>query len=278
MNQPDHHDLEQIEINLLLEAIFQRYGYDFRNYAHASIARRVRHFLSKTRSTSISDMIPQLLRDEKFARSVIFEFSIAVTEMFRDPDFYLAVREKVIPYLRTYPYTKIWAAGCATGEEVYSLAILLQEEGLYDRATFFATDFNDDVLEKAREGIYPLKHMRLYTQNYQKAGGTRAFSNYYHAEYESAIMDQSIKGNITFANHNLVTDGVFGEMHLIFCRNVLIYFERPLQNRVLTLCLDSLHHSGFLCLGNKETIEFTAVAERFKTVDEKQRIYQKRIR
>ncbi|MFZ6031300.1 MAG: CheR family methyltransferase [Chloroflexota bacterium] len=275
---PVHEDIEQIELNLFLEAIYQRYGYDFRNYAQASVRRRVRHLMTKTGYKAIGEMITPVLRDDEFARKVIFEFSIAVTEMFRDPDFYQAVREKVIPYLRTYPFIKVWHAGCATGEEVYSTAILLQEEGLYDRATIFATDFNDDVLEKAREGVYSLKDMRQYTQNYQRAGGKRTFSDYYHAQYELAIMDQSLKRNITFANHNLVTDGVFGEMHLIFCRNVLIYFERPLQNRVLHLFANSLGLGSFLCLGSKETIEFSDVTHVFKVVDERQKIYQKRSR
>lgn len=269
-------DIEKIEINLFLNAIYQRYGYDFRSYAQASVRRRVRHLLNKSNCANISAMIPRLLHEEEFARKVIFEFSISVTEMFRDPDFYQAVREQVIPYLRTYPFIKVWHAGCATGEEVYSMAILLQEEGLYDRATIFATDFNDDVLDKAREGIYALRDIRQYTQNYQKAGGKRAFSDYYHAQYELAIMEQSLKRNITFANHNLVTDGVFGEMHLIFCRNVLIYFERPLQNRVLKLFTESLGLGGFLCLGTKETIEFSDVVRHFKNVNERQKIYQKR--
>lgn len=269
---------EKLEIELFLNALFQRYGYDFRDYAQASIKRRVRHILAKTAYRHISEMIPHLLYDEDFAHTVIQEFSIMVTEMFRDPDFYCAVRQNVVPYLKTFPFAKIWHAGCATGEEVYSLAILLQEEAIYDRATIFATDFNDAVLQKAREGIYDFQNMQSYTRNYQQAGGKQSFADYYHAQYNSAIMNQGLKHNITFANHNLVTDGVFSEMHLILCRNVLIYFNRTLQNRVLTLFADSLSYGGFLCLGTKETIDFSKVRDQFKVIDPRQKIYQKTAR
>lgn len=271
-------DVEKIELELFLDAIYQRCGYDFRHYARASVRRRVRRLLEKSGCTKISEMIPKLLYDEAFAQSIIYDFSIPVTEMFRDPAFYLSVRQKVIPYLATYPFIKVWHAGCATGEEVYSLAIVLQEEGLYDRATIFATDLNEAILTRAKEGIYPLKEIRQYTVNYQQAGGTRSFAEYYHAHYSSAIMHQSLRHNITFASHNLVTDGVFGEMHLIFCRNVLIYFDRVLQERVLNLLTDSLALGGFLCLGSKETLQFSNVARHFQVVDEPARIYQKRIR
>ncbi|MBN1178522.1 MAG: protein-glutamate O-methyltransferase CheR [Anaerolineae bacterium] len=269
-------DVESIEIDLFLEAIYWRYGYDFRHYARASLRRRVRHLLTKHRYEHVSDLIAPLLYDEAFARSAIYDFSITVTEMFRDPDVYVAVRQRIAPYLKTYPFVKVWVAGCATGEEVYSLSILLQEEGLYNRATIFATDFNETALEKAGEGIYALKDMRQYTENYQRAGGTRSFADYYHAQYGSAIIDPVFKKNVTFANHNLVTDGVFGEMHLIFCRNVLIYFDKTLQNRVLKLLADSLVYGGFLCLGTKETLQFSDVQEQFEVVDSKAKIYKKR--
>ena len=269
---------ENIEIALLLDALYQRYGYDFRHFTQASTKRRIHHLLAKTTYRHISEMIPHVLYEETFAQSAIQEFSIMVTEMFRDPDFYRAVRQKVIPYLKTFPFIKAWHAGCATGEEVYSLAILLQEEGLYERTTLFATDFNDVALQTAREGIYALKNIRQYTQNYQHSGGKQSFANYYHAQYESAIMSQGLKQNVTFANHNLVTDGVFSEMHLIFCRNVLIYFDRTLQDRVLTLFTDSLNYGGFLCLGNKESIDFSGVKDKFKIIDAHQKIYQKLVR
>jgi chemotaxis protein methyltransferase CheR len=269
-------EIETIELELFLEAIFRRYGYDFRHYARASARRRARHILASSGCQNISDLIPLLMHDEAFAQKAIYDFSITVTEMFRDPDFYRVVRQTLTPYLQTYPFIKIWVAGCATGEEVYSLAILLKEEGLYERTTIYATDFNDIALKKAAEGIYPLKDVQQYTANYQKSGGSRSFSDYYLAEYNSAIMDASLKANITFANHNLVSDGVFSEVQVIFCRNVLIYFDRALQNWVLNTLSNSLSRAGFLCLGVKETLEFSGVNDQFKAIDLAGRIYQKR--
>ncbi|MBN1260419.1 MAG: protein-glutamate O-methyltransferase CheR [Anaerolineae bacterium] len=269
---------ERIEIDLFLEAIFRRYGYDFRHYARASVRRRLERLMMRSGAASIVELIPLVLHDELFAQTAIYEFSITVTEMFRDPDFYSAVRSKVLPYLATYPFMRIWIAGCATGEEVYSLAIILQEEGVYDRTTFFATDFNDQALQQAQDGIYPLNSIRDYTPNYQLAGGRNSFADYYHAGYQSAVMDPGLKAHITFANHNLVTDGVFGEMHLILCRNVLIYFDKELKNRVLHLLHDSLVYGGFLCLGTRESLQFTEVQEAFKPFDIKQRVYQKQNR
>lgn len=269
-------EVEKIELELFLEAIYQRYGYDFRHYARASIRRRARHVLAKLGYQKLSELIPLLLHDEALAFQIIYDFSITVTEMFRDPDFYQGVRQSITPYLQTYPFIKIWIAGCATGEEVYSLAILLKEDGLYDRATIYATDFNETALKKASEGIYPIKEVQQYTGNYQKSGGLRSFSEYYHAEYSSAIMDAGLKTNITFAHHNLVTDSFFSEVQVVFCRNVLIYFDRTLQNWVLNSLANSLSRGGFLCLGTKETLEFSSVYDQFKTVDHKERIYQKR--
>jgi chemotaxis protein methyltransferase CheR len=269
--------IENIEMDLFLDAIHRRYGYDFRHYARASVRRRLRHVLTKTKRQHLSELISPVIHDEVYARSVIDEFSITVTEMFRDPDFYRSVRKEVVPYLQTYPYFKIWVAGCATGEEIYSLAILLQEEGLLDRATIYATDFNETALKKAREGIYSLKDVQQYTVNYQKAGGVLSFAGYYHADYDSVIMEKSLRKNITFARHNLVIDGVFSEVQLVFCRNVLIYFDRTLQNWVLSTLTNSLGHGGFLCLGNKESIDFSSVRDQFKTVSAAERIYQKRV-
>ena len=270
-------DLEKIELELFLDAIHQRYGYDFRHYARASVSRRARHILAKSGHQHLSDLIPLLLHDESFAFQAIYDFSITVTEMFRDPTFYQAVRQLVTPYLQTYPFIKIWVAGCATGEEVYSLAILLKEEGLYNRTTIYATDFNETALKKAAEGIYPLKDVQQYTGNYQKSGGLHSFSEYYHADYNSAIMDTALKTNITFAQHNLVTDSVFSEVQVVFCRNVLIYFDRSLQNWVLNTLANSLSRGGFLCLGTKETLEFSSVVDQFKAVNLQERIYQKRM-
>lgn len=268
--------IENIEIDLLLEATYRFYGYDFRSYARASIERRIRQFRSSSGCASVSEMIPKVLHDEEFASRLIRYFSIAVTEIFRDPSVYHAIREKVIPLLKTWPHCKIWHAGCATGEEVYSLAIVLKEEGLYDRATIYATDFNDEALDRAREGIYEMGKMQEATRNYQQAGGKGSFSEYYHARYKAAAMDNSLKERVVFSSHNLVSDSVFGEIHLIFCRNVLIYFNRDLQNRALGLFTDSLVHGGFLCLGTKEDLRFTDFKDQYEVVDDKARIYKKK--
>lgn len=215
-------ELEEIERTLLLEAIFLRYGYDFRNYSRASISRRIRYFLSRNGSESIGELLPRILREPALFQSLLFDFSVTVTEMFRDPLFYRALRREVVPLLKTYPFIKVWSAGCATGEEVYSLAILLKEEGLLEKATIFATDINDDSLTRAKKGIYPLKQVREYTENFQATGSLHSFSRYYHADQEHIVMDRELRERITFANHNLVSDQVFGEMHLILCRNVMI--------------------------------------------------------
>ncbi len=267
-------DIEQIEVNLLLEAICQRYGYDFRQYSQASIKRRIQHHLVKTNCQTISDLIPDILHDEAAFKALFYDLSVTVTEMFRDPWFYQTLREKVIPFLQTFPFINIWQAGCATGEEVYSLAILLKEEGLYNRSRIYATDFNDLALEKAKARIYPLERIKEYSANYQAAGGQKSLADYYRAKYQSVIMDSSLQENITFANHNLTTDGVFAEMHLILCRNVLIYFDRNLQNRVLSVFRDSLRYNGFLCLGTKETIQFSSVQKDFVDFGVKEKIYQ----
>jgi chemotaxis protein methyltransferase CheR len=267
-------EIEQIEQDLLLEAIYKRYGYDFRQYSQASIRRRIRHHLAKTKLQTISELTSKIMYDELFFQSLFFDMSITVTEMFRDPWFYLALREKVVPFLKTFPFINIWQAGCATGEEVYSMAIVLKEEGLYDRAHIYATDFNDAALEKAKTRIYSPERMREYTFNYQKAGGKKSLADYYHAQYQSVIIEAFLQENITFANHNLATDGVFGEMHLILCRNVLIYFNRTLQDRVLSLFRDSLLYNGFLCLGSKETVHFSKVKSDFMEFAPQEKIYQ----
>lgn len=269
-------DVEELEIDLLLQAMLKRYGYDFRGYARASLTRRIRKGLEGTGMTRISQLIPRIVHDQEFFRRFVQNLSVNVTEMFRDPQFFRALREKVLPYLETFPYLRIWSAGIATGEEVYSLAILLKEEGLYDRTRIYATDFSDTVLEKAEKGIYSIELIKKSTRNYQASNGKRSFGDYYYAEYESAIFDRSLRDNIVFANHNIVTDGVFGEMHLILCRNVLIYFDTDLQSRVLELFLESLRTNGFLCLGGKETIEFSKVKDYFIHFAKGQKIYQKK--
>lgn len=269
-------ELETIEIDLLLEALHRRYGYDFRSYARASVERRVRALTSKLGVDSIAELIPLCLHDEQAFTTIAQQFSVAVTELFRDPFVYRALREQVIPYLRSFPFLKVWHAGCCSGEEVYSVAIVLAEAGLLSRATIFGTDFNDSALEQARAGIYPAGRIKDATRGYQEAGGSRSFGEYYHASYDSVALSSSLKERITFANHNLTADGVFGEMQLVLCRNVLIYFNRELQDRALTLFADSLARGGFLVLGTKEDIAFSSVADRFDVVDHAARIFQRR--
>ena len=267
---------EEIEIHLLLEAINMKYGYDFRNYSSAHMKRRINYRMSVEGIVSITEMQHKILYDKGFFNLVLSDFSINVTEMFRDPSFYRAFRKDVIPILKTYPFIRIWHAGCATGEEIYSMAILLKEEGLYDRAQIYATDFNKIVLQKAKNGIYPLSDIKEYTHNYQQAGGKSSFSDYYIAQYDSVIFEPSLKKKITFAEHNLVTDGVFGEMHVIICRNVMIYFNKKLQNRVIKLFSDSLSNGCFICLGSKESIEFSTSSGSFEEFVSSEKIYRKK--
>jgi len=269
---------ENIEIEMLLEAIYRKYGYDFRSYSRASIKRRILHRLAISRLKSISELQHRVLYHIEFFEKLLMDFSINVTEMFRDPEFYKTLVKEIIPVLQTFPYIKIWHAGCSTGEEVYSMAIILKEEGLYDRTQIYATDFNEVVLRQARQGIFPLERIKDYTYNYQRSGGKESFANYYTAKYDSAIVDQSLKKNIVFAGHNLATDGVFGEMNMIVCRNVLIYFKKNLQNHVLGLFKASLRHHGFLCLGTKESLMFTEHENDFEAVAGKVKIYRKKIK
>jgi chemotaxis protein methyltransferase CheR len=269
-------DPEVIEINLLLEAIYQRYGYDFRDYGKAHAKRRILHRLALSGITSISELQHRILYDESIFHLILQDLSINTTEMFRDPEFFLSVREQVIPVLKTYPFIKIWHAGCSTGEEVYSMAILLREEGLLNRTQIYATDFNPSVLQKAREAIYSATQMKEYTRNYIKSGGKYSFSDYYNARYDSAILKKALKENVVFADHNLVTDSVFGEMNLIMCRNTLIYFNKRLQDKVIGLFCDSLVPGGFLCLGSKESITFSPYKENFEPVVGKWKIFRKK--
>ncbi|MBU3144590.1 protein-glutamate O-methyltransferase CheR [Clostridium sp. CF012] len=267
---------EEIEIQLLLEAINMKYGYDFRNYSNAHMERRIHYRMSLAGIDSISEMQHKILYDVEFFNLVLSDFSINVTEMFRDPSFYRAFRKEVIPILKTYPFIKIWHAGCSTGEEIYSMAILLKEEGLYDRSQIYATDFNKVALQKAKEGIYNIDDIKEYTYNYQQAGGQCSFSDYYIAQYNSVIFEPSLKKKITFAEHNLVTDGVFGEMHVIICRNVMIYFNKKLQSNVIKLFSDSLSNGCFLCLGSKESIKFSTSLDSFEEFISSEKIYRKK--
>jgi chemotaxis protein methyltransferase CheR len=267
--------VEKIEIDLIIKAVSRYYGYDFSNYSKAHIKRRLQVFRVKHRFASISEMQHHVLHNPTIFEEFLNNFSINVTEMFRDPTFYLDMRNKIIPILKTYPYVKIWLAGCATGEEVYSFAIMLKEEGLLERTTIYATDFNKKAITKANKAIYNIDAIKAYTSNYQKSGGTSSFSDYYMANYDSVIIDKSLKKNIVYAEHNLVTDGVFTEANLIVCRNVLIYFDRELQNKVFKLFDESLITGGFLALGTKESIQFSSVNNKYSTVSKQNKIYKK---
>jgi chemotaxis protein methyltransferase CheR len=272
-NKPEQ--IEDIEIELLLEGIFRVYGADFRNYAAASLKRRIHESMRTEGITTVSGYQERVLHERAAVERLLMRLSIHVTSMFRDPNFYLTFRQKVVPILRTYPRLRIWHAGCASGEEVYSMAILLQEEDLYERATLYATDISKDVLRKARDGIYPLASMQEFTANYQKAGGKRQFSDYYTAQYDNAIFHEGIKQNLVFLEHNLVTDGSLNEFHVILCRNVMIYFNKILQRRVHELIYESLTMFGIFGIGNKESLRFTSHENFYKELDADNRIYQK---
>ncbi|MCD4773662.1 MAG: protein-glutamate O-methyltransferase CheR [Bacteroidales bacterium] len=277
MNQENINENINIEIKLLLEAIFTKYGYDFRNYSKAHIKRRILHRVSASNLNSISEIQHKVLYDKDFFEIILRDLSINVTEMFRDPSFYKHLREEVVPILKTYPYIKIWHAGCSTGEEVYSMAILLKEEGIYDRTQIYATDFNKLVLQAAKEGIYPINKIKEFTYNYQKAGGVNSFSDHYTAKYDSVILNKSLKKNIVFAEHNLVTDNVFAEVNVVICRNVLIYFDKKLQNRVFNLFEESLIQGGYLCLGSKESLSFSNNFNKYTIISDKEKIYKKKL-
>lgn len=266
---------EDIETAIFIEAIKLKYGYNFSEYSRAHIKRRIQNRLAKSDCNNIMELAYRAIKDETFFREILLDFSINVTEMFRDPEFFKYLRNEIIPFLETYPQIKIWHAGCASGEEAYSMAIILKESGLYDRCQIYATDFNPCILSKAKEGIYDLESIKAYTKNYNLSGGIYSFSDYYIAKYDHAILDSDLKRNIVFAEHNLVTDGSFGEMNLIICRNVLIYFEKSLQNRVNQLFMNSLLKGGYLCLGSKETLGYSAVESYFVTVSEFFKIYRK---
>lgn len=268
---------ENIEVNLLLEAIFQKHGYDFRSYSRAHIKRRIAHRLALSGLSNISEMQHKVLFDSDFIQLLLKDLSINVTEMFRDPFFYKILREKVIPVLKTYPFIKIWHAGCSTGEEVYSMSIILNEENLLKRTQIYATDFNQDVLNIANEGIYSQSDIETYNKNFKKSGGKGSLKKYFTTNYESAIIDRKLKENIVFSDHNLVTDGVFGEMNMIVCRNTMIYFNKDLQNKVITLFHNSLVPGGFLCLGSKENLRFTSQQHNFDTLAAKERIFKRKI-
>ena len=272
---PPERELEQLEIELLLEAVYRRYGLDFRQYAQASLKRRLYRRIQAEGLETVSQLQDRLLHDPPAMERLLVDLSINVTSMFRDPTFYGVFREKVVPMLRTYPFTRIWCAGCSSGEEVYSLAIVLHEEGLYERTRIYATDINEHVLQTARAGVFPLDRMKQYTQNYIRGGGTRDFSTYYTAAYDSVVFSKSLTENVVFAQHNLAMDRSFNEFNVIVCRNVMIYFDKALQDHVHGLFYESLEMFGILALGHKESINFTRFADRYDAVDADERVYRK---
>ena len=267
--------VEDIEIQLLLEGLYQRYHYDFRHYAQASVKRRLKQAREQLGFRNFSAMQERLLHDPGMLGTLLGYLTVQVSEMFRDPSYFRAIREKVAPHLRTYPSLKVWIAGCSSGEELYSLVILFREEGLEDRTIFYATDINQDALAKAEAGIYDLDRLKLFTENHRKSGGKSSLSDYYSAAYGKASFDKSLRKQVVFSDHSLVTDAVFAEMQLISCRNVLIYFDRPLQDRAIGLFTDSLARKGFLGLGSKESLRFSDHSGSFTDWVRDEKIYQK---
>ena len=266
--------LERLEVELLLEAIYRHYGFDFRAYAFPSIRRRIWKRIHAEELTTVTALQERVLHDKDAMERLLLDLSINVTAMFRDPGFYRAFRNDVIPLLRTYPFIRVWHAGCSTGEEVFSMAILLEEEGLLGRARLYATDINEVVLQQARAGIFPLERMQEYTENYIKAGGKRSFSEYYTAKYDGALFSPTLTEHVVFSQHNLVTDRSFSEFNVILCRNVLIYFDKSLQTRVHGLFYDSLVHFGILGLGSKESLKFSQYEDCYEQLGS-EKLYRK---
>jgi len=267
--------VEDIELELLLEGIFRQYGFDFRNYAFSSLRRRVLNFMRQESIGTISLLQDRILHDHLWLERFLYALSVNVSAMFRDPHFYRTLRKEVVPLLRTYPFVRIWLAGVSMGEEVYSLSILLQEEGIYDRCRIYATDINDAVLKKAKEGIYPIELMQTYTNNYIKAGGIQAFSDYYTAAYDRVILKSSLRENVVFAQHNLASDSSFNEFQVILCRNVMIYFNSQLQAHVHHLLHQSLVMFGVLGMGAKETLKFSPHEHEYEEIDHASRLYRR---
>jgi chemotaxis protein methyltransferase CheR len=268
-------DVETIEMQLLLEGIYRQYGFDFRGYAPGSLKRRLWRRAYAEKAKTLSDLQAKVLHDPAVMDRLLQDLSINVTSMFRDPTFYVAVREKVVPLLRTYPFVRIWNAGCSTGEETYSLAILLKEEGLGERVRIYATDINETVVDAAKAGAFPLDRMRDYTENYLRAGGTEEFSTYYSADGAVARFDPALRERVVFAQHNLVSEGAFNSFHLIICRNVMIYFGKSLQDQVHDLFHESLETFGVIALGHKESVKFSPHEESYEVIDADERLYRK---
>jgi chemotaxis protein methyltransferase CheR len=271
VNNPE---LDNIEVDLFVQALQRRHGYDFSQYAPASLKRRVQLLSEQLECKTISGLIERVIHEPKLLPRLLDGLTVPASDMFRDPTMFRALRETVLPMLASYPQINIWQAGCAHGQEVYSLAILLEEAGLYERSQIFATDLSERALEHAQEGIYPAREAQQWSRNYQASGGSRSLADYYSARYNLLKLDQRLRRHVTFARHNLAADGVFCEAHLILCRNVLIYFSNPLQERVLSLFSDSLVRGGFLCMGLRESLDYASSANDFSAFDESQRIYR----
>lgn len=269
------HRTEELEIKLLLEAIFQKYHYDFRGYSLASVKRRLHHAKDRLSCRSISLLQDRLLHEPEVFSQLLELMTVQVSSLFRDPLYFKAIREKVIPHLHTYPSLKVWIAGCSSGEELYSFAILFREEGLESKTLFYATDINPEALRKAQAGVYDLNRIQEFTENHRKSGGRSSLSEYYTAAYGGARFDPSLRSQVVFSDHSLVTDEVFAEVHFISCRNVLIYFDRQLQDRALGLFKDSLVRKGFLGLGIKESLRFSVHAGAFAEFVPSEKLYQK---
>ncbi|WDE09703.1 CheR family methyltransferase [Thalassomonas haliotis] len=266
---------EEIEVDLLCEGIFRHYGFDFRQYARGSLKRRIKNLMDLEGLATISALQELVLHDKQMMERFILNLSINVTAMFRDPGMFAAFRKEVVPLLKTYPSIRIWHAGCASGEEAFSMAILLEEEGLLGKSKIYATDINEVMIKKAKTGIFPMEVVPEYTGNYQKAGGSQSFSHYYTAKYDYARLRPELLKHIVFSKHNLVTDHSFNEFNVIFCRNVMIYFNSQLQSQVHQLMYDSLYRFGILVLGTKESVQFTGQQASYKELDHTFRIYQR---
>jgi len=268
-------EVKDEEVELLLAGINEKYGYDFSNYSRASLKRRLNRLMSLDKFPSFAEMLFHLLEDEEYLRRFIEEITVNVTEMFRDPSFFNYLRNKIIPVLATYPFIRIWVAGCASGEEAYSIAILISEAKLLHKTLIYATDINPKVLEGAKSGIFPLSLMKQYSENYILSNGKEDFSKYYIAKYDRVIFKENLRNKIVFSSHNLVSDRSFNSFQLISCRNVLIYFQTALQNRVFDLFDDSLEPLGFLALGNKETLRFSSICDGYKQVEGNEKFWRK---
>ena len=268
---------DDLEIDLLLQAVLQVYGYDFRHYAKVSLQRRIANLLEQEKKQYISELTCGIIHDRYLFDRFLLKMSVTVTTMFRDPKMFCLLKEHVIAKLQTYPSINIWIAGCATGEEAYSVAILLHEAGLLERSRIYATDYNNSSLATAEKGIYPLQSIREYHENYRIAGGQHSFSDYYHQRYDGALFDSGLRNKITFAHHNLMKDESFAKMNLVLCRNVMIYFDKQLKNRVLKVIDDSLVQRGFLMLGDRESLIHSNISERFEAITPRSKIYQKKL-